>query len=446
MKKFKKLLAMLTALTVAISLVAIAPVMAEEGEAPELTPAQQLWHDTNLVINGNFENLTTMSESGAFSNDPSGVGYWSKAGNISSVSLATNQAYSGEKSVYIERASGNYYAIYYPNVYTGNNTMKTNTTYIGNYKILGTTANKNYAGREPLTSIIMDSNEYAWSGYGPSFMTFSTSTLDITADDFAVASKPGEEGPTNLPQSAWKELTTILTINDTLPGAIGFGIHQPDNTVNSSFYVDDFYLGELIVAEVENATEKTEIDIPVLGSETVTLNAKAYNQLGTEEGLEGTTYTYSLVNPVAGVSISDNVLTVSNEAQAQTVQIEVTANPVFKGADNQSENVKALRKSIISIKLAENTGFKFKTIENNIIATAIVGKLDSDAKAYCAVYQVADGAKKLMSLESKDVVVGSEDVTFTAISTPGYTYEIKCFMWYKGTMKNVVPAAVFPQN
>ncbi len=351
MKKFKKLLAMLTALTMAISLITVAPAMAEEGEEPVLTPMEQLWYDTNLVINGDIENLTAIPENGYLENDPIGVGYWAKAGGISTASLATNQAYSGEKSIYLERTAGDLFAIYYPNVYTGRDTMKTNTTYIGNYKILGTTANKAYAGSEPLTSIVMDSNEYAWSGYGPSYMDFSTTSLNITADDFAVAPKPNDEGQTKLPQSAWKELTTILTINDILPGAIGIGIHQPVPDVNSSFYVDDFYIGELIVAGVKNTISNATI--PASGEATVALTANAFNQLGTEEGLEETNYTHKLLYPVDGVSINNNNLTVSSDVQAQTILIKVTANPTFKGADNQSEELKERRTMIYSVELTQ---------------------------------------------------------------------------------------------
>ena len=80
------------------------------------------------------------------------------------------------------------------------------------------------------------------------------------------------------------------------------------------------------------------------------------------------------------------------------------------------------------------------------VVTAKVGDLAEDAKAYCAVYRVLDGgARKLMNVESKDVAAGGENVNFTAIATPDYAYEIKCFMWYEGTMQNVIDAVVFPQ-
>ncbi len=350
MKKFKKSLAMLTALTMAISIISIAPAMAEEGEEPALTPMEQLWYDTNLVINGDFENLTTIETNGYLENNPSGVGYWFRRdGNVY---LSEKQAYSGEKAIYLEMPKGTSMSIFSPRVYNYNNELRVNTTYLSSYKIMGTTANRGYTVGEPLSTLFYDQTDLRWSK--DDYLKFTSPTLSIAADDFAVAPALNDEGQTKLPQSAWKDITTAVTINNTAPENIGFGPflnNKGNNTV--AFYLDDYYFGELIVAGVENTTEQSEVMIPIENENTeLELSAKAYNQLGTEEGLEECTYTWEIADENKdGVSIENGKLIVTNSANVRTVNLKVTCVPTFKGADAQSDVLKERRTINVSIGL-----------------------------------------------------------------------------------------------
>ncbi len=359
-KTFKKFLAILTTLTMAMSLFVVAPAMAETHEKPDgykpsepayggsiipaLTPAEQLWIDTNLLRNGNVEEGEITADDAAIDATENLTGNWAINQNRNDIDIvaqtSTNQAYSGNQSVLVKKNGGSEWGIFFPYVYES--ALKPSTAYIANYKILGTQKNEAYTGTNTVGSFLMGPS-YKWSGFTANTYAVSELTAAPASDAASQGEPVGKEN--------WKDMTLTFTSAETLPAFYGFGIKFLDADVE--FYTDDYYLGELMIAEVQNTTAASTVAIPETGNATLTLSAKAVNQLGTEAGLEDTTYTYKLLYPVDGVSVNNNVLTVSSEATEQTIQVKVTANPVFAGANAQSAELKERRTSIINIELTK---------------------------------------------------------------------------------------------
>ena len=393
MKNFKKLLAMLTVLIMSISLVTIAPVMAEEGEA-ENDAMEQLLKDTNLVINGDFERLTSMPVGGYV--ESGYEGYWFGR-DIKGVYLAKNQAYSGENAIYLEMPSGSSLSIYSPRIYNNNNELKANTTYISNYKIMGTAANRAYTVGEPLSTLFYDQSDLQWSS--DDYLKFTSPTLSIAAEDFAVAPGLNDEGQTKLPQSAWKDITTVLTIGDSVPSNIGFGPFLYSKGDGVAFYLDDYYFSELIVAGVENTMAQSEVIIPV-GNENaeLELTAKAYNQLGTESGLEESNYIWEIIDENKdGISIEDGKLVVTNYANVRTVNLKVTCVPTFKGADAQSDALKAKRTINVPVQLVASLDASDapQAREVKLTGTVIGGSTLTLSYKYWQLFNVPEGETEI---------------------------------------------------
>lgn len=87
----------------------------------------------------------------------------------------------------------------------------------------------------------------------------------------------------------------------------------------ADYYVDDIYLGELRIVDLQ-ADIPDSVDIPKEGKVTASLeNVKAINQLGDNYGLKNAKVEWSLKDAVAGVGIQDNELVVDYTASQQSV-------------------------------------------------------------------------------------------------------------------------------
>ncbi|MBR1969778.1 MAG: S-layer homology domain-containing protein [Clostridia bacterium] len=113
-------------------------------------------------------------------------------------------------------------------------------------------------------------------------------------------------------------------------------------TAGNTYYVDDFYVGELMVADIDCSKTETEVTIPTKGSVEVELIGTAYNQLGTLDGFTNgeAPITWSLKAEKQGVYIEGDKLIVTDMASSDTkVKVLATCNPTFMGADAQEDEV-----------------------------------------------------------------------------------------------------------
>jgi len=116
-------------------------------------------------------------------------------------------------------------------------------------------------------------------------------------------------------------------------------------------YLDDVYISELQIADLVYAGERTAVTVPGEGEiSTLTLQAEAYNQLGTKGGLysaaeagEGKeTYeiSWELKEDYAGVSIDGSTLVVDSDLSVSEIRVEAICRPLYSGA-SQSQFKKA---------------------------------------------------------------------------------------------------------
>ncbi|MBR1969289.1 MAG: hypothetical protein IKA17_02925 [Clostridia bacterium] len=378
---------------------------------------------------------------------------WKK---VNTNTVSDKQAYSGSKSNFVTAPEGSYSG----EAFAMTGSVKKGTTLVSSAMVLGTAANTAAVEANPDASVGMKIGYYVtgymWSFGDSNAKTSTQRNSTVLLNTMLDAPASTEENQPKADASDWKMVHATgywpadLTLS-TGPWYFGTGVYTTG--VDVEYYVDDYYLGELVVAKVESATDT----LAKIGEvDEIDLKATAYNQLGNTEYFDGetaSTYTWSIAEGTtlpAGVTLDseNNKLIIAEDAEAGKAILNVTFNPTFIGASNQTDpNVLARRTTTVVIDIVENPGFKFTEAEGSITATAVVGTLDADAKAYCALYKVLEGgAKKLMGVEAKDVVAGGENVEFTAITAPDYNYEIKCFMWYENNpMKNVINAVVYPQ-
>ncbi|MBQ3553677.1 MAG: hypothetical protein IJA08_03270 [Clostridia bacterium] len=154
---------------------------------------------------------------------------------------------------------------------------------------------------------------------------------------------------TSLPCSTeWQRLTGVTV------GAASTGVSITPWGAAGTFYVDDFYAGELVVADI-NISGAPEAAITEAG--TVDLDATVVNQMGTTHGITHAPVAWRLVNAPAGVSIdADGVVTIAEGIEyTGNVIVEATAVPTFGPADQQAVQTLIGERVSIPVNMVDNT-------------------------------------------------------------------------------------------
>lgn len=108
-----------------------------------------------------------------------------------------------------------------------------------------------------------------------------------------------------------------------------------------TYVVDEFYLGELIVATIDCEGKTVEIPSDKTGESHITLSALSYNQFGNRIGLGKETYEWKLAYNYPGVTINGNTLIVTGEATEQTILVRCECTPNF--ANSQGKLAKTIK-------------------------------------------------------------------------------------------------------
>lgn len=176
----------------------------------------------------------------------------------------------------------------------------------------------------------------------------------------------------------WTRLTNIVkntgNSNISVRGTVICWI--AGNTV----YVDDCYIGELIVADIDCSETETTATIPKKGEPNVEIEllGTAYNQLGTLDGFTNgeAPITWSLKTEKQGVSVEGNKLIITDMATSDTkVKVLATCNPTFLGADTQtSPALLAGRTKTVEITLVPNENDAPRVENARIEGTVAIGE------------------------------------------------------------------------
>lgn len=224
-----------------------------------------------------------------------------------------------------------------------------------------------------------------------------------------------------------------------------------DRGGNPAMVVDDYYLGELVIADIEIVDEEgsiiTSVMLPEEGTNSVQLSARAFNQYGNGAGLENETVSeWNLIGSPTGVSLSDSgLLTVdATAAENPELYVEAVIEPGFAGS--VQTKVKAITKIIfgnpadsqlssITINGESLAGF-MPTIKNYTVKlpymynpenqTAPVPVVEAaakneDAEVTISDIDAADGGVVNITVETADGISSTYIINFEVIGKNLYT-------------------------
>ncbi len=249
----------------------------------QLIPAD-LNADTNLVVNGGFED---------------GVNGWTLQGNwdFGSVSKATTPegVYSGDYAASLPIKNGGDFP----------------------YQSINLEGNRTYIASAQLKII-----ERTEGNVQPVNYYFAIGEADATKESNGVY----------LDSPVWKQMTGKVVTKNAAEMLLGIVEWQG----MTGFYLDDIYLGELYVKDVNIISEDgAAIKVPTgAESKVVALSAEILNQINTTQGLTQTVKKWELTEAVDGVSINESTgeLTVAPSVTAEEIGVRVTFEQDFVGA------------------------------------------------------------------------------------------------------------------
>lgn len=395
-------------------------------------------------------NLLTGLNPGA---EDESISQWQKHFNSNdtlTIERSGNQSYEGDYSVLIKQGkNGDFYGYHYPKG------LPTNKTYIASAMVLGTEANTEAVNSDPYPNLEQYRNNFhinmatLANGTAPTFSnTYGQSEKNWVAMSSMIdASASSAVNQVKADKDDWQRLDNIIVINDKTPYYVRIGAAVSLNGAhNVEFYADDYYLGELVVADVRNTTEESVVEIPESGNSTLELSAVALNQLGNTKYLGNVTYEWNILSAPDGVEIAENTLTVPAGTKRGTAVITVTATPDFVGSETQTDSQKALRTKTIFIDIAAETQLDYTASASKVTPVAYINALggEVDSVVYSALYKNDNGSLKLMNIVSKEINVSAgkiAEVNLPELTIPSYDYKIKSFMWKNDDkLQAIIPA------
>lgn len=265
--------------------------------------------------------------------------------------ISGSQVYNGSKSLLIKRPSGTVYGneSHFPSA-----GITREKTMVASAMVLGTEANTEACISDPNISASMKLGYYVTEYYNtlPNGNLGQSSGNKVMLRDMLEAPASSvSDAPVS--KEKWKMVHAYGVFPSAAQAATMWynGAGVVIDGKNVELFVDDLYLGELVVAKVYNTTPET-IYIPSERFKTVPLTACAVNQLGNSEYFgEDSTYTWEAVELPSGVTLEDNNLVLSRIATPGEAKLKVTFNPSFKGADGQTASQKKGRTAEVKLNI-----------------------------------------------------------------------------------------------
>ncbi len=354
MRTFKRVLAAVISLAMMLSLISIMPAMAETEEV--LDKFEEIRKETNLISNPGLEDADiseTVIEGEGEEAVEKVVTYYSERfrSGATEFERSSKESYNGDYSILSKkRAGGGDYTIAWATA------IRKDATYIASVMALGTVANKTHwdasAGKNetwgskfiltPAANDYQGANNQSGITPAANVQNENVSKIDYTMTAAASSDTEAEKAS----KDDWKRFHTTFTVDSAYPdvAAVGVGMNiqfqgtglTTEEQKYLELYTDDYYLAELMVADIECTTPET-INVPAAGTVTVDLEAIAYNQLGNTTGLEDSEFVWEIPATTAGAYVNGNQLIVSDAAKEGSLKVNVTCVPKFKGAETQDE-------------------------------------------------------------------------------------------------------------
>ena len=264
-----------------------APEMGETVYTASIGKIGDIIEMTNLVSNADFENGTI--QGWTTFNFAAGDG-------ISLAKSADGQPALGKYSMFVKGKTSASHTYISPSF-----TLKGGKTYIAGGKVypVDGTMGKIYAKTNTLTGI-----------------TLATPYVSDEASDAKV--------------NQWTAVyTTWVADGASCPDS---RLSLQSDLYTGNFYIDDVYVGELEICDIDADFENKEVTIPENGTKEITIeNVKVYNQLGTGNGLADEKVSWVTEKDYPGVDIRDNKIVVSDSAVAGDINVLAVCNPTFAG-------------------------------------------------------------------------------------------------------------------
>lgn len=285
-----------------------------------------------------------MFEDGGFESDTANSP-WSVIGT--SNSRSSEVSYVGEQSLFINSGVNSYHR------YTGiaAPVLKENFTYLSSLAMRGadsvtTAVLCNYSSA---TSSKADIVYYTY-GYNNTWGAYATSLSDNWRQHFKTITPTGDFSYGTETFTTW-------------------GNSEPAR------YVDEQYVGELVVADIVDDEFDYEVEIP-FGDKKETIipiTIDLLNQFSNNYGLENTEVTLNLIGEYPGVFIDENNIIVTDKAVESDIYVRVDCTPSFMNSQGSVNEV-------IKIELkADSTITEFLPMAKDIILTTSTGVVEIGA-------------------------------------------------------------------
>ncbi|MBO5452592.1 MAG: S-layer homology domain-containing protein [Clostridia bacterium] len=165
-------------------------------------------------------------------------------------------------------------------------------------------------------------------------------------------------------------------------------------------YLDNFYLGELVVGDIETYEKevlKEDIVIPESGKKEITITSgKVLNQLGTQHGLWNETAKIRIPE-TKGVYVDGNKIVVTEEAIASKINAEVYCLPQYAGAKQ------SIFQKFIEINIVPHNNLAPKVTSIDVTGTVLTGSTLTGSYTFHQVNGKADASEiRWMFSDSED--------------------------------------------
>ncbi|MBR1970816.1 MAG: S-layer homology domain-containing protein [Clostridia bacterium] len=300
-KIFKRFSSILVSLTMLVSLVPVVSLATDVDNG-------------NLIINGGFEEGTLV---------------WGDSGNRTIYSENADNIYEGNSSAYLSAGANHTDIKQFVDVPAGKPCI---VSYMGK-------------AADAEQSVILNLSPLDSDGVHK--VPFRATSL--------------EPVPVTLTNSEWKEVFYTFVPGEDVDDAELYTTSWAG--ITNPIYVDNVFVGELLIGDLKFKGDM-EVSAPKESGYSVqtTLNAEAYNQLGTKGGLytaaetgSDATYTVSwaLAENYDGVSLNGSTVTVTDSVDVSEIQVEATATLTYPGVseENQTSFTKIFTLDVVEIEI-----------------------------------------------------------------------------------------------
>lgn len=367
----------------------------------------------NLFIDSGFENYPYIREPWFARNHGS---TWEGARVITS---SQGEVYSGDNAVYVpaKYAPISTADTYYQTIMN----FDTNSTYINSFMVKAESPESMYVrhylggGGSGLTLV----RPYGSGDYAP-IVNGVPNEMWLTAKD-----------------SEWQRGTATFRYDSTVHATTNQSFAAISYEYGKSFFVDEHYMGKLVIGEVKISGEDT-VTVPETDSTQIQLTAQVLNQFGEIKGLyeEQQISEWKIVGDAPGVSIDQTgLLTVDNTAQPGIVKIEAIRIPSYLGHEQEAMGGR-FEIMLLPETIEKSISYSEDSIVNGDISATLLYTNDSKASMnvifFTALYKNDNNKHVLCDIKAEEFNIDpcqTAEKTHTVTVPDNDDYIIRSFLW-----------------